>query len=159
MKYPIGIQSFDQIIEDGYVYIDKTDLVYRLATEGKIYFLSRPRRFGKSLLVSTLKNYFLGRKELFKGLKIDALEKDWKVYPVFHIDFNATNYTNPGELERKLSYYISTWADQYSLPERSRTLGLGDLFAEVLRAAHEQSGHRAVVLVDEYDKPVLDVLE
>lgn len=159
MKYPIGIQSFDQIIEDGYVYVDKTDLVYRLATEGKIYFLSRPRRFGKSLLVSTLKNYFLGRKELFKGLKIDALEKDWKVYPVFHIDFNATNYTNPGELERKLSYYISTWADQYSLPERSKTLGLGDLFAEVLRAAHEQSGRRAVVLVDEYDKPVLDVLD
>ena len=158
-KYPIGIQSCDQIIEDGYVYVDKTDLVYRLATEGKIYFLSRPRRFGKSLLVSTLKNYFLGRKELFKGLKIDALEKDWKVYPVFHIDFNATNYTNPGELERKLSYYISTWADQYSLPERSRTLGLGDLFAEVLRAAHERSGHRAVVLVDEYDKPVLDVLD
>lgn len=159
MKYPIGIQSFDQIIEDGYVYVDKTDLVYRLATEGKIYFLSRPRRFGKSLLVSTLKNYFLGRKELFKGLKIDALEKDWKVHPVFHIDFNATNYTNPGELERKLSYYISTWADQYSLPERSKTLGLGDLFAEVLRAAHEQSGRRAVVLVDEYDKPVLDVLD
>lgn len=159
MKYPIGIQSFDQIIEDGYVYVDKTDLVYRLATEGKIYFLSRPRRFGKSLLVSTLKNYFLGRKELFKGLKIDTLEKDWKVHPVFHIDFNATNYTNPGELERKLSYYISTWADQYSLPERSKTLGLGDLFAEVLRAAHEQSGRRAVVLVDEYDKPVLDVLD
>ena len=159
MKYPIGIQSFDQIIEDGYVYVDKTDLVYRLATEGKIYFLSRPRRFGKSLLVSTLKNYFLGRKELFKGLKIDTLEKDWKVYPVFHIDFNATNYTNPGELERKLNYYISTWADQYSLPERSKTLGLGDLFAEVLRAAHEQSGRRAVVLVDEYDKPVLDVLD
>lgn len=78
MKYPIGIQSFDQLIEDGYVYVDKTDLVYSLVKEGKIYFLSRPRRFGKSLLVSTLKNYFLGRKELFKGLKIDALEKDWK---------------------------------------------------------------------------------
>ena len=77
MKYPIGIQSFDQIIEDGYVYVDKTALVYRLVTEGKIYFLSRPRRFGKSLLLSTLKNYFLGRKELFKGLAIDALEKDW----------------------------------------------------------------------------------
>ena len=89
MKYPIGIQSFDQIIEDGYLYIDKTDLVYNLTHEGKIYFLSRPRRFGKSLLVSTLKNYFLGRKELFKGLKIDAMEKDWKVYPVFHIDFNG----------------------------------------------------------------------
>ena len=79
MKYPIGIQSFDQIIEDGYLYIDKTDMIYNLAHEGKIYFLSRPRRFGKSLLVSTLKNYFLGRKELFRGLKIDSLEKDcWR---------------------------------------------------------------------------------
>ena len=87
MKYPIGIQSFDQLIEDGYVYVDKTDLIYQLTHEGKIYFLSRPRRFGKSLLVSTLKNYFLGRKELFKGLKIDVLEKDWKVYPVFSCGF------------------------------------------------------------------------
>ena len=85
MKYPIGIQSFDQIIEGGFVYVDKTDLVYRLVTEGKIYFLGRPRRFGKSLLVSTLKHYFLGHKELFKGLKIDSLEKDWLEYPVFHM--------------------------------------------------------------------------
>ena len=100
MKYPIGIQSFDQLIEDGYVYIDKTDLVYALANEGKIYFLSRPRRFGKSLLVSTLKNYFLGRKELFRGLKIDNLEKDWKIYPVFHIDFNGGNFTEKGILEK-----------------------------------------------------------
>ena len=89
MKYPIGIQSFEQIIEDGYVYVDKTDLVYSLVKEGKIYFLSRPRCFGKSLLVSTLENYFLGRKELFKGLAIESLEKDWFVYPVFHIDFNG----------------------------------------------------------------------
>lgn len=125
MKYPIGIQSFDQLIEDGYVYVDKTDLVYSLVKEGKIYFLSRPRRFGKSLLVSTLKNYFLGRKELFKGLKIDALEKDWKVYPVFHLDFNGTDFTLPGELERKLGYYISSWADQYALPEKNRNLGRG----------------------------------
>ncbi|MBU3835831.1 ATP-binding protein [Phocaeicola fibrisolvens] len=159
MKYPIGIQSFDQLIEDGYVYVDKTDLVYSLVKEGKIYFLSRPRRFGKSLLVSTLKNYFLGRKELFKGLKIDALEKDWKVYPVFHLDFNGTDFTLPGELERKLGYYISSWADQYAFPEKSRNLGLGDFFAEVIRAAHEHTGRRAVVLIDEYDKPILDVLD
>ena len=92
MKYPIGIQSFEQIIEDGYVYVDKTDLIFNLAHEGKIYFLSRPRRFGKSLLISTLKNYYLGRKELFNGLKIASLEKDWKVYPVFHVDFNSTNF-------------------------------------------------------------------
>lgn len=159
MKYPIGIQSFDQLIEDGYVYIDKTDMVYSLVTEGKIYFLSRPRRFGKSLLVSTLKNYFLGRKELFKGLKIDFLEKDWNVYPVFHLDFNGTDYTVRGGLEKKIRYYLLSWAEEYSLPERTKELGLGDLFAELIRFAHEQSGRRAVVLIDEYDKPILDVLD
>ena len=99
MKYPIGIQSFEQIIEDGYVYLDKTALVYDLVTNGKIYFLSRPRRFGKSLLVSTLKCYFDGKKELFKGLAIDKLEKEWKQYPVFHLDFNGNTFTNPRELE------------------------------------------------------------
>ena len=93
MKYPIGIQSFEQIVEDGYVYVDKTDLVYRLVTEGKVYFLSRPRRFGKSLLVSTLKNYFLGRKELFRGLAIDRLEQECNSHPVFHVDFNGTDFT------------------------------------------------------------------
>ena len=87
MKYPIGIQSLEDIINNGFVYVDKTDLVYKLATEGKVYFLSRPRRFGKSLLMSTLENYFLGRKELFLGLKIDALEKDWIEYPVFTLSF------------------------------------------------------------------------
>ncbi|MBQ2321426.1 MAG: AAA family ATPase, partial [Bacteroidales bacterium] len=89
MKFPIGIQSFERIISEGYAYVDKTDMLYSLATDGAIYFLSRPRRFGKSLLVSTLKNYFLGRKELFKGLKIESLEKDWNVHPVFHLDFNS----------------------------------------------------------------------
>ena len=89
IKYPIGIQSFEQIINDGYLYVDKT-------------FLSRPRRFGKSLLVSTLENYFLGRKELFKGLAMEGLEENWYEYPVFHIDFNGTNFTEPGALENVL---------------------------------------------------------
>ena len=89
MKYPIGIQDFESIINGGYVYVDKTALIYKLVTEGSIYFLSRPRRFGKSLLVSTLEAYFKGRKELFKGLAIDELEKEWAEYPVFHIDFNG----------------------------------------------------------------------
>ena len=159
MKYPIGIQSFEQIIEDGYVYVDKTDLVYKLTHEGKIYFLSRPRRFGKSLLVSTLKNYYLGHKELFKGLKIDSLEKDWNVHPVFHVDFNGANFTVPGELEQKIRYHVSEWEKRYGLPCRKDELGIGDRFAEVLRAAHEQTGRRAVVLIDEYDKPILDVLD
>ena len=159
MKYPIGIQSFDRIIEGGYVYVDKTDMVYSLAQEGSIYFLSRPRRFGKSLLVSTLKNYFLGRKELFKGLKIDSLEKDWKVYPVFHVDFNGSNFTRKGVLEERLDDYVSEWESSYGLPSESNRLDVGGRFIKVLRAAHEQSGLRAVVLVDEYDKPILDVLD
>lgn len=158
MKYPIGIQSFDQLIEDGYVYVDKTDLIYSLANEGKIYFLSRPRRFGKSLLVSTLKNYFLGRKELFKGLKIDRLEKDWKVYPVFHLDFNGGNFTEKGILEKWIGGYISLWEREIGF-ESNAELPLGLRFMEVLKYVHEQSGRRAVVLVDEYDKPILDVLD
>ena len=159
MKYPIGIQSFDQIIEDGYVYIDKTDMVYSLVNEGKIYFLSRPRRFGKSLLVSTLKNYFLGRKELFRGLKIDSLEKDWKVYPVFHMDFNGGEYTCPGSLRDAITGYISDWEKEYSIEDGSMDINLGLRFKRILVKAHEQSGRRAVVLVDEYDKPILDVLD
>ncbi|MDD3152296.1 MAG: AAA family ATPase, partial [Bacteroidales bacterium] len=91
-KYPIGIQSFEKIINEGYLYIDKTEFVYNLAHTGNIYFLSRPRRFGKSLLLSTMEAYFLGKKELFKGLKIDKLEKEWIKYPVLHLDFNAERY-------------------------------------------------------------------
>ena len=101
MKYPIGIQSFEKIREDGYVYVDKTALLYNLVSEGTIYFLSRPRRFGKSLLVSTLKAYFQGKKELFKGLAIDALEKEWAEYPVFHVDFNGANFTQGDALFQK----------------------------------------------------------
>ena len=159
MKYPIGIQSFDQIIEDGYVYVDKTDLVYRLTHEGKIYFLSRPRRFGKSLLVSTLENYYLGRKELFRGLAMEQLEKEWNVHPVFHIDFNSGNFAKPGELEQKINFYLTECEKQYNLPVRTDELGYSDRFISILEAAHKQSGRRAVVLVDEYDKPVLDVLD
>lgn len=109
MKYPIRNQSFDQLIEDGYVYVDKTDLIYQLTHEGKIYFLSRPRRFGKSLLVSTLENYYLGRKELFQELKIDSLENEWHVYPVFHVDFNGSDFTREGVLEERLNDYVTDW--------------------------------------------------
>ena len=157
MKYPIGIQSFDQIINGGYVYVDKTDLVYSLVTEGKIYFLGRPRRFGKSLLVSTLEHYFLGHKELFKGLKIDSLEKDWLEYPVFHIDFNGDDFTIPGILEKKIGRYLSMWEELYGSHPAWQTIG--DRFAYVLQQAHRQTGRRCVVLVDEYDKPILDVLD
>lgn len=157
MKYPIGIQSFDQIREDGYVYVDKTAQVYDLVTKGKIYFLSRPRRFGKSLLVSTLKAYFQGRKELFCGLAIDSLEKEWAQHPVFHIDFNGTNFTEGNALKQKLEGYVATWEREYGKDSISKSLG--DRFAYVLKRAHKQYGCRAVVLIDEYDKPILDVLD
>ena len=107
MKYPVGIQTFDKVIEGGYVYVDKTDLIYSLVQEGTIYFLSRPRRFGKSLLISTLENYFLGRKELFKGLAIEKLETEWKEYPVFHIDLNGVNFQTAGAFEKKISDYLT----------------------------------------------------
>lgn len=159
MKYPIGIQSFDRVIEDGYVYVDKTDLIYSLVHESSIYFLSRPRRFGKSLLVSTLKNYFLGRRELFRGLAIDELETEWATYPVFYVDFNGGNFTDSGELEKKINFHVSEWEKQYGIPDREEELGYGYRFIEVLRAAHKQTGRRCVVLIDEYDKPILDVLD
>ena len=157
MKYPIGIQSFDQIIEDGYVYVDKTGLIYRLVNEGKIYFLSRPRRFGKSLLVSTLKCYFQGRKELFKGLAIDRLETEWAEYPVFHIDFNGTDFTRSGKLDDIIGGTVGTWEKEYGRAEEFEDIG--KRFAYVLQQAHKRYGRRCVVLVDEYDKPILDVLD
>lgn len=158
MKYPIGIQSFDRIIEDGYVYVDKTELIYNLTHESSIYFMSRPRRFGKSLLVSTLKNYYLGRRELFRGLAMERLETEWAVHPVFHVDFNGAVFSNAGQLEAMLRDYVEGWERMYGLvPDKE--LGLGLRFRHVLRAAHEQTGRRAVVLIDEYDKPILDVLD
>ena len=156
MKYPIGIQTFDKIIDGGYVYVDKTDLIYQLV-QGNIYFLGRPRRFGKSLLVSTLEQYFRGHKELFKGLAIDKLETEWKQYPVFHIDFSTGNYLNDGVLEDVLSGNLTEWEAQYEVVRTSNDLGLR--FQKVLRAAHEKTGLGAVVLIDEYDKPILDVIE
>ncbi|WP_307768774.1 AAA family ATPase [uncultured Bacteroides sp.] len=158
MKYPIGIQTFEQIIMDGYIYVDKTDLIYSLVTRGKIYFLSRPRRFGKSLLLSTLENYFQGRKDLFEGLKISKLENNWLAYPVFHIDFNGVNFNQPRALEAKLEGYISSWEKIYGI-NPGIDFNLGSRFENVLRAAAQKYQRGAVVLVDEYDKPLLDVLD
>ena len=156
MKYPIGIQSFDQIREDGFVYVDKTALLYNLVANGKIYFLSRPRRFGKSLLISTLENYFLGRRELFRGLAIDSLEKEWAVYPVFHLDFNGKNFTSPMELKDAIETFVAKSEEKYGKDKFANTYG--DRLAYVFEKAHEKTGRRAVVLIDEYDKPLLDVM-
>ena len=157
MKYPIGIQSFDRLREDGFVYVDKTALVYSLVQEGSVYFLSRPRRFGKSLLISTLACYFQGRKELFDGLAIAELEKDWLEYPIFRVDFNGGNYTREGELEKTIETYIAKWEVEYGKDTLETTTG--DRFKGVLQRAYQKTGKRAVVLIDEYDKPILDVLD
>ena len=157
MKYPIGIQDFESIINGGYVYVDKTALIYRLVTEGKIYFLIRPRRFGKSLLVSTLEAYFKGKKDMFNGLAIDSLEKEWAEYPVFHLSFGGENFLKHGALDTKLENIIGVWETEYGTDPNYTTLG--NRFQYVLKAAHQKYGRRAVVLIDEYDKPLLDVLD
>ena len=156
MKYPIGIQTFERIREDGFVYVDKTALLYDLVTKGTIYFLSRPRRFGKSLLISTLENYFLGRKEVFQGLAIESLEKEWAEYPVFHIDFNGCNFTSSLELKKKIETFVATQEEKYGKDSLAETFG--DRLSYVFKQAHEKTGRRVVVLIDEYDKPLLDVM-
>lgn len=156
MNYPIGIQSFESIRQDGYLYLDKTALVYQLVTRGKYYFLSRPRRFGKSLLISTLEAYFQGRKELFEGLAIDQLEQEWNVHPVLHLDLNAEKYTTPESLESILNSTLVNWESMYGRGDGETTLALR--FKGVIRRAYEQTGRRVVILVDEYDKPLLQTL-
>lgn len=155
MLYPIGIQSFETIREREYVYVDKTNLIYELAKQ-HVCFLSRPRRFGKSLLISTLDAYFSGKKELFYGLKIEEIEKEWVEYPVFRIDFACGDYTKTNELNTVLDYNLSKWEKKYGLSGDIDSFGLR--FQNILETAYEQTGHKVVVLVDEYDKPMLDVL-
>ena len=154
--YPIGIQNFEKIRKDGYLYIDKTALIYQLVTTGRYYFLSRPRRFGKSLLLSTLEAYFQGKKELFEGLAMEKLEKDWIRYPILHLDLNAERYSDPGALESILRRYLNLWEDLWGKDEREITPS--DRFTGVIRRAYERTGRRVVILVDEYDKPLLQAI-
>ncbi|MDO5342892.1 MAG: ATP-binding protein [Bacteroidia bacterium] len=155
MKYPIGTQTFSKIIEEGMVYVDKTALIYQLAQKN-ICFLCRPRRFGKSLLISTLESYFKGEKELFKGLEMEKLEKDWIKYPVFRVDFAQGGFEDTEGLKETISSYLNSWEELYGIENRYEKPGLR--FAKILGEAHRQTGQKAVVLIDEYDKPLLDVL-
>ena len=156
MKYPIGIQTFEKVIQRGCVYVDKTDLVYSLVKDGDVYFLSRPRRFGKSLLISTLESYFLGKKDLFKGLKIEALETEWKVYPVLHVDFGAGKFTDINALKEALDGQLAEWEEAYHVATKYTDFGLRMKY--LVQEIHKHTGMRVVVLVDEYDKPLLDVM-
>ena len=160
-KLPIGIQGFEGLRNDGYIYVDKTEYIYRLVHEGKPYFLSRPRRFGKSLLLSALKAYWEGKKELFSGLAIEKLEDGnpdaWKSYPVFCFDFNGVNYQQQGALEEALNIQLKRLEKIFNLENAQNSLG--ERFQDLLIAAREKTGLRCVILIDEYDKPLLDVIE
>ena len=154
--YPIGIQTFEKIRQGGYCYVDKTALVYQLAQSGQYIFLSRPRRFGKSLLLSTLEAYFQGKKELFEGLAMEKLEQDWTKYPVLHLDLNAQKYDSPAALEEILNDRLSKWESVYGSHPSEKSLSLR--FQGIIQRAVEQCGRNVVILVDEYDKPLLQAI-
>lgn len=154
--YPIGIQNFEKIRKDGYFYIDKTALIYRMVKTGSYYFLSRPRRFGKSLMISTLEAYFQGKKELFEGLAMEKLEKDWIKHPILHLDLNIGKYDAPDSLDKILNEALVNWEALYGTGAGEVTLALR--FKGVVKRACEQTGQRVVILVDEYDKPLLQAI-
>jgi len=156
MLYPIGIQTFADIRNNEYVYIDKTALMHRLAATGKYYFLSRPRRFGKSLLVSTMEAYFSGKRELFKGLAVDSLEKNWVEYPVLHLDFSGKSYDSADVLSKVFDDVLCKWEEEYGSINRSDVPGLR--FGNIIEAAYKKTGRQVVILIDEYDKPIIDNL-
>ena len=156
VKYPIGIQNFEKLRKDGYIYVDKTALMYQLVDRGSYYFLSRPRRFGKSLLISTLEAYFEGKRELFEGLAVEKLEKDWVKRPVLHLDLNTEKYEDPESLENILNGTLCYWERSYGTEPSETSLPLR--IKGIIRRAHEQTGHRVAILVDEYDKPMLQAI-
>ena len=155
--YPIGIQTFEKIREGDYCYVDKTAQIYQLAQSGQFYFLSRPRRFGKSLLISTLEAYFQGKKDLFTGLALEKLEQEWAEYPILHLDLNAQKYDSPQALEEMLDYALSQWEAKFETSAKEASPSLR--FRSVIRKTAEQYGRNVVVLIDEYDKPLLQALE
>ena len=150
---PIGIQSFERLRRDGYLYVDKTAFVYELASTGNPYFLSRPRRFGKSLLLSTLEAYFCGKKELFEGLAIEQLETEWNEHAVLHLDLNAEDYSEIEGLRNGLELQLRSWEKVYGTSEEG--LSYSGRFMQVIKEAYRQTGRGVVVLIDEYDKPLL----
>ena len=154
--YPIGIQNFEKIRNDGYLYIDKTALMYQMVKTGSYYFLSRPRRFRKSLLISTMEAYFQGKKELFAGLAVERLEKDWIKYPILHLDLNIEKYDTPESLDNILEKSLTAWEKLYGAEPSERSFSLR--FAGIIERACKQAGQRVVILVDEYDKPMLQAI-
>ena len=157
MLYPIGIQSFEEIRNGGYVYVDKTSLIYKMTSTGKYYFLSRPRRFGKSLLVSTMEAYFSGRKELFERLAMASLEKDWVSYPVLHLDLTGAAYLSVDELYSKLNSFLSKYEERYEIRTGEHVASVR--FENIIDVAYRKTGQKVVILIDEYEKPIIDNID
>ena len=164
-KVPIGVQSFKVLRNDRYIYVDKTAYIFQLITSSRVYFLSRPRRFGKSLFLSTLEAYFLGQKELFKGLYLEKAEAElaaqerreaWREYPVLYFDFNTERYDLKGALDESLTYFLNAEEEKYSL--RNDSLSHAKRFTSLIQKAYRQTGKQVVILVDEYDKPLLQTM-
>ena len=155
--YPIGIQTFEKIRNGNYLYIDKTQYVYQMAHSSSNYmFLSRPRRFGKSLLTSTLEAYFEGRKEQFKELAVEKLETEWTKYPVLHFDMSTAKHVDKERLESELNLKLIEYENVYGRGEGEENVN--QRLQGVIRRAYEQTGRQVVVLIDEYDAPLLDVV-
>ena len=157
IKYPIGVQDFAKLREGGYVYIDKTEYIHKLIANGNYYFLSRPRRFGKSLLLSTIEAFYKGRRELFDGLAISRHDYDWQPRPVFHLSLNKPVIEKRKDLEDKLNSFLREGAEIYGNDETSDNIALR--FGGLIKKAYETSGRKVVILVDEYDKPLLDAVD
>ncbi len=156
IDYPIGIQSFPKLRENGFLYVDKTEFVYRLVRKPGYFFLSRPRRFGKSLLLSTIAAYFEGRRDLFKGLAIDSLTDDWEPHPVLRLDLNSRLYSDRAALVEEFNSHFEKWEGLYGDEKRYRALE--ERFGYIIEQAYSQTGKKVVILIDEYDKPLLSVL-
>lgn len=157
LKYPIGIQTFSEIIENGYVYADKTGYIRRLVNSGKYYFLSRPRRFGKSLFLTTLEAYFEGRRDLFKGLVLDSYDDvDWTPRPVIKMSLNALDPKTPEDLVQMISNMLSLYEKRYGVEDIA--CNLADRFINLIMRANEKTGRKVTVLIDEYDAPLLATL-
>ncbi len=157
IKYPVGIQTFEKIRNGGYLYVDKTETLYPLIKDGGYYFLSRPRRFGKSLMLTTLKAYYEGRRDLFKGLALDSLADDWEPRPVLHLDLNTGDYASAEKLEAGLKSHVKQWEKIYGTEDDEAPLS--QRFGYVIKRAYEQSGRKVAILIDEYDKPMLRVID
>lgn len=158
VDYPVGIQDFTTIRENGYLYVDKTAVLYGIVRKGGFFFLSRPRRFGKSLMISTLEAFYEGKRDLFKGLALDKLIQDWEPHPVFHLDLSKKEYTSADDLRERLSVELSLWENRYGVEYTDGKPSNELRFSAIISAAYQKTGKKVAILVDEYDNPMLSAI-